>query len=82
MNDLNKPTDSTPSENLPKSLNLSKTVIILAGSVMVMPAFIPLWFAIQADTTQMMLVFGVMSAVLVVVNLLVLYVVHRWLKMF
>ncbi len=82
MNDLNERTDSTPPENTSKPLNLSKTVIILAGIVMVLPAVIPLWFAIQAETMQMSLVFGGMSAMLVVVNLLVLYVVHRWLKMF
>lgn len=79
VNDVN---DTSSPDKQRESLNVSKTVIILAGSVMVMPALIPLWFAIQADTAQMMLVFGGMSAVLVVVNLLVLYVIYRWLQLF
>ncbi len=82
MNDLNESSDPTPSEPSRKSLNLSKPVMALAGSVMLMPAFIPFWFAIQADTTQMTLIFAGMGAMLVVVNLLVLYVVYRWLQLF
>lgn len=75
-----KTSEPAPAEQ--KKLKLSKPVVVLAGSVMVMPAMIPLWFAIQADSPQMMMVFAAMSFVLVVVNMLLLYVIYRWLLLF